>query len=169
MAKLSFNPECENVGGKWHFISETQFSTSVITGGDPFWIKAVARFPMTSVGLGLRIWSCRGRWLLMILHREMLNGVKDLRDMAVWCQNWADSLLLLAFSSIPFSLDCGNMLICLFFCCDGFLCEFTITETEQRKSGWERLKKFWFCSYRNLNHCPLLLIWRAGIAVCDRH
>lgn len=61
----------------------------------------------------------------MILHREMLNGVKDLRDMAVWCQNWADSFLLLAFSSTPFSLDCGNMLICL-FCCDGFLCGYTV-------------------------------------------
>lgn len=140
MAKLSFNPECENVGGKWHFISETQFSTSVITGGDPFWIKAVARFPMTSVGLGLRIWSCRGRWLLMILHREMLNGVKDLRDMAVWCQNWADSLLLLAFSSIPFSLDCGNMLICLFFVAMDFYVNLQLlrqSKENQVGKGWK--------------------------------
>lgn len=77
----------------------------------------------------------------MILHREMLNGVMDIRDMAVWCQSWTDSFLFLAFSSIPFSFDCGNMLICL-FCCDGFLCGYTVTETEQRKSGQERLRSF---------------------------
>lgn len=77
----------------------------------------------------------------MILHREILNGVKDLRDMAVCCQNWTDSFLLRAFSSIPFSLDCGNVLICL-FSCGGFLCGYTVTETKQRKSGWGKLRSF---------------------------
>lgn len=140
MAKLDFNPECENVGGKRHFIYETQLLTSVITGGDPFWIKAVARYPLTSVCLGLRIQSCRERWLLMILHREMLNGVMDLRDMAVWCQNWlifAPGFFFYTFFYSIVVIFCGN-----FFCCDGFLCGYAVTETEQRKSGWERLRSF---------------------------
>lgn len=88
----------------------------------------------------------------MILHREMVNGVMDLRDMAVWCHSWIDSFLLLAFSSIPFSFDCGNMLICLFFVVMDFHVDIQLLRAKKIRSG--KAEKFWFCSYRNLNHCP---------------
>lgn len=141
MAKLNFNPECENVGGKWHFISETQLLTLVITGGDPFWIKAVAKFPLTSVGLGLKIWSCRERWLLMILHREVLNGVKGPRGFVCLVSELDWLIFAPGFSFYTFFIIVA---ICWFvsFCWDRFLCEYTVTETEQRKSGWEGLRSF---------------------------
>lgn len=152
MAKLNFNPECENVGGKWHYISETQLLTLVITGGDPFWIKSVARFPLTSVCLGLRVWSCR-EVVVNDFTQGNANGVMDLRDMAVCCQSWTDSFLLLAFSSIPFSFDCGNMLICLFLLWWISMWIYSYWDRAKKiRSG--KAEKFWFCSYRNLNHCP---------------
>lgn len=153
----------ENVGGKWHFISEAQLLTSVITGGDPFWIKAVARFPLTSVGLGLKIWSCRERWLLMILHREVLMELKTsgiclfgLRTGPTHFCSWLFLLYLFHY--------CGNMLICLFFVAIDFYVDIQLlrqSKENQVGKGWE---VFIFFIQKSE-----LLIWRARIASCDRH